>query len=111
MWSKITLMLGLSDEPEYDDNQQSRVEPDRVPRERTRPANLSSNVQTVPTVKPEEPTGLGQIRPMSESGATTMRSAQVKPIPVTHNAKPHVVVPESFNQAQVVADSYKLGRP
>lgn len=111
MWSKITLMLGLSDEPEYDDNQPSRAEPERVVRERTRQAAPPSNVHTVPTVNSEEPTGLGQIRPMSESGSTTMRSAQVRPVPVTHNAKAHVVVPASFNQAQVVADSYKLGRP
>ena len=114
MWSKITLMLGLSDEPEYDDYEPEHPEPERVvARERTRPTSQTSNVHTVSTVStvsPEEPSGLGPVRPISGSGPATVRP-QVRPVPVTANAKPHVVVPESFNQAQAVADGYKLGRP
>ena len=111
MWSKITLMLGLSDEPEYDDYEPEPQQPERVvARERTRPTAQTSNVHTVSTVSSEEPSGLGPVRPISGSGSSTVRP-QVRPVPLTANAKPHVVVPESFNQAQSVADSYKLGRP
>ena len=35
----------------------------------------------------------------------------VRPIAVTPNAKPHVVVPTSFNQAQEVADKFKGNQP
>jgi cell division inhibitor SepF len=35
----------------------------------------------------------------------------VRPITVTPNAKPHVVMPTSFNQAQEVADKYKGSQP
>ena len=35
----------------------------------------------------------------------------VRPIAVTPNAKPHVVVPTSFNQAQEVADKFKGSQP
>jgi cell division inhibitor SepF len=39
------------------------------------------------------------------------RSAVVRPVPVTPNAKPHVVAPTSFNEAQEVADTYKANTP
>ena len=32
-------------------------------------------------------------------------------MPITANAKPHVVVPASFNQAQDVADKFKTNQP
>ena len=35
----------------------------------------------------------------------------VRPITVTPNAKPHVVVPTSFDQAQEVADTFKRNQP
>lgn len=39
------------------------------------------------------------------------RSQVVRPIPVTPNARPHLVVPGSFNQAQEVADKFKGSQP
>ena len=39
------------------------------------------------------------------------RPQVVRPIPMTPNAKPHVVVPDSFNEAQEVADKFKGGQP
>ena len=35
----------------------------------------------------------------------------VRPIPPDASARPHVVVPESFNQAQEVADKFKGNQP
>ena len=47
----------------------------------------------------------------SSSIMTRPRPQVVRPIAVTPNAKPHVVVPTSFNQAQEVADKFKGSQP
>ena len=47
------------------------------------------------------PTGMGSARP---------RPQVVRPIAV-HNAKPHLVAPVSFNEAQDVADKFKGSQP
>ena len=39
------------------------------------------------------------------------RPQVVRPVPITANAKPHVVVPALFNQAQDVADKFKTNQP
>lgn len=64
---------------------------------------------------------MGAVQPVSPSvtpGALTSgqssvrpRPQVVRPVPITANAKPHVVVPASFNQAQDVADKFKSGQP
>ena len=43
--------------------------------------------------------------------ATRPRPQVVRPITVTPNAKPNVVVPTSFDQAQEVADTFKRNQP
>ena len=48
-------------------------------------------------------------RPVAERRS---RSPQVvRPMPATPSAKPHVVVPTSFNQAQELADKFKGNQP
>jgi cell division inhibitor SepF len=39
------------------------------------------------------------------------RTGVVRPIPSTPNAKPHVLVPTSFNDAQEIADKFKSNTP
>ena len=39
------------------------------------------------------------------------RTAVVRPIPASASAKPHVVAPVSFNEAQEIADKYKGNVP
>ena len=83
------------------------------------------------TSYPDDPNGLGSVRPIaSRPGdpraaaglpgqavgptgvpASRPRPQVVRPIAVTPNAKPYVVMPISFNQAQEVADKYKGNQP
>lgn len=58
--------------------------------------------ETAPSGQMVTPTGQGGVRP---------RPQVVRPVPMTANAKPHVVVPASFNQAQDVADTFKTNQP
>ena len=68
---------------------------------------------TVGTVRrleaqPVEPTpGIGAISPMRPARGTPV----VRAIPNISSAKPHVISPGSFNDAQEVADKYKGNQP
>jgi cell division inhibitor SepF len=129
MWRKAMVYLGLGDDAEYDeygreyDDEPDRGAPrDRAPARHQPPAPLSAY--------PDEPSGIGSVRPIntrgpdpreaSEIGQTIAPSAVgqvrprpqvVRPMPVMPNAKPFVVMPTSFNQAQDVADKYKGSQP
>jgi cell division inhibitor SepF len=48
-----------------------------------------------------------------DSGVTIRPSAPsvVRPIPASPSAKPHVVMPQSFNHAQEIADRFRDGQP
>ncbi len=141
MWRKAMVYLGLGDDAEYDAYDTDPVdEPDRglTPERSHQPQRhqpQSSNVSTVTTVssaQPEESSAIGSVRPIGRSGADLRESAPlgqtitpsgfgstsprprpqvVRPIAVTPNARPNIVVPESFNQAQDVADKFKGNQP
>lgn len=141
MWRKAMVYLGLGDDAAYDEYDAGYgPDPDaerareRAPQAQARPQQ-TSNVSTVSAHAPapshaDEPSALGAVRPIgalagdprdpsnvgqtvtpSGFGAPRPRPQVVRPIAVTPNAKPFVVVPESFNQAQEVADKYKNGQP
>ncbi len=57
------------------------------------------------------PTGVGGAGGGAAGGSIRPRPQVVRPVPMTANAKPHVVVPASFNQAQDVADKFKTNQP
>ncbi len=130
--------LGLGDdaeyeryEPEYDDDHH---EPER-PVHHGRPAGASTSVATVGGGMGSgfggglaaEESGIGAVRPIGRSGdlresapvgpssalggTVRPRNQVVRPISVVANAKPDIVSPTSFNQAQEVADGFKGGRP
>ncbi|MFN8017880.1 MAG: cell division protein SepF [Acidimicrobiales bacterium] len=128
MWRKAMVYLGLGDDAEYDDyGRDGYDEPERAPRPERQPARPApaSPVSSYP----DEPSGIGAVRPISSRG-TDPRDASdlgqtvaptgavprprpqvVRPMPVPANAKPFVVMPTSFNQAQDVADKYKGNQP
>ena len=60
---------------------------------------------------PREAGDIGQTIPSSAVGQVRPRPQVVRPMPMTANAKPFVVMPTSFNQAQDVADKYKGSQP
>jgi cell division inhibitor SepF len=130
--------LGLGDDDdfvEYDD--EPAPEPRRAPERRPAGSQREAREQREPrepSVRrpspPEEPPDVvvrgGTVRPMppptrqvqSGVGAVTPRSpggggrgAVVRPLPIPVTAKPHVVVPRSFNEAQEVADLVKGSAP
>src|SRR5699024_9609321 len=123
-WRKAMHMLGLEDEGDYDDPH-SRQSPDPTSSnaDSSVPGSGGSGHQS--TVVPISSSG--QISSLEDSGAvgtprpsgSGSRAADtgsdpkpvVRPVPVASNAKPQIVRPTSFDQAQVVADSYKMSLP
>jgi len=133
MLRRAMLYLGLAPEEEYDDLEVVDArgrgdEPDtrsagRVAEpEPLEPSGSPVVRSTSPQGKAAEPAaGPGAVRTISRevaqaSGArigpprTGAADASVRTIPVSH-AKPHVVAPTSFNDAQMVADRLKSEQP
>lgn len=138
MWRKAMVYLGLGDDAEYDDHAGTYGnEPDRgASRERgaappqTAPPKHAPPQHAAPAAYADEPSGIGSVRPISSrsgepaelvpagqrvtpshTGTVRPRPQVVRPLVVTPNAKPFVVMPTSFNQAQDVADRYKGSQP
>lgn len=128
MWRRMMVQLGLGDEAEYDDYDNAYDDEadrhggqPRHPAPHVRPEAPASPVSAYP----DEPSAIGAVRPISSrtgeavtpgssAGGTAVprpRPQVVRPVAVNPNAKPHVVVPTSFNQAQEVADTLKGSQP
>lgn len=131
MWRKAMVYLGL-DDAEYDDYPDQGVDVDRG---QTRAPVRHQGPPASAAGLSDEPSGIGTVRPISPrtsdgreaaplAGQTVNPSASgnvgslnrprpqvVRPIAVMPNAKPYVVMPTSFNQAQEVADKYKGSQP
>lgn len=124
MWRKAMLYLGLGPDEEYDDYDPGYDDPPaQAGATRARPTQPQQGLQSPPAQ--EESSAIGSVRPIA-TGAQSRpdagfgpsapvvarpRAGVVRPLPVTPNAKPHVVVPTSFNQAQEVADKFKGSQP
>jgi cell division inhibitor SepF len=126
MWRRAMTYLGLGPDEEYEDYDD--LEPAREP-VADRPARATTRTAMPPRRPPEpepEPSDVafvGSVRrleaqPLDPSpgiGAVTpagqKRAPVVRAIPSSMSAKPHVVSPSSFNEAQEVADKYKGNVP
>jgi cell division inhibitor SepF len=107
------LYLGLGPDEEYDDSDviDDRVRPQVSASHGPRYPSAGSGAEqsdvqvtgTVRTITPQPVEAVG--------GLGAKRSAVVRPIPTAPNAKPHVLTPTSFNQAQEVADKFKGNTP
>ncbi len=127
MWRRAMLYLGLGPDDEYDDYEPMeepavgpvRVACSRARRAATRPRPTavrelehepdlgpSRSVRTIGT-QPVRP------QPVGDGGdpSARPRTAVVRPLQPVSSAKPHVVAPTSFNQAQEVADKLKVNLP
>lgn len=123
MWRRAMLYLGLGPDDEYDDYD---IDDEPVP-ERSRPAPTQSRYPAAPGPARElerepEMSSSGSVRtigpavrpqPSGSGGdpAERPRTAVVRPLQPISSAKPHVVAPTSFNQAQEVADKLKVNQP
>ncbi|HEY2813342.1 MAG TPA: cell division protein SepF [Acidimicrobiales bacterium] len=127
MWRRAMTYLGLGPDEEYEEYDD--LEPAREPiNDRARqPARTAMPPRRVAEAEPEpsdvayvgsvrrlepqplEPTpGIGAVTPVGQKRAAT---PAVRAIPTSMSAKPYVVAPGSFNEAQDVADKYKGNVP
>ncbi len=138
IWRRTMVYLGLVDDDEYDeyepyDEPQPQAQPQQAApmRRAQRPAPEPldtmhepepSAVRTLPrdegvTVEPRgvEPRSMGAMASggMGGSGAVTVqpRPSVVRPFTQPPAAKPHVVVPVGFNDAQEIGDKLKDNQP
>ena len=104
---RVMVYLGLVDD-DYDDDYSYEDPQPAAPRQPVRSAYAPEQV---------EPIGSGAIRtlprePDQMTGVSIQpRPAVVRPIQPMQNAKVHVVVPASFNDAQEIGDRLKGGQP
>ncbi len=131
-WRRAMLYLGLGPDEEYDDYD---ARDDRYPATTAGPV-MGSGVGTPVPVRPVQPVAQDprQVAPSLEpqvaddtvsairaipndvgsSGVTPLDpigGSAVRPIPAVAKAKPHVVSPTSFTEAQDVADRFKGSQP
>jgi cell division inhibitor SepF len=134
MWKRAMTYLGLGDdedfidhdrEPEVEARRSPERRPARVPRDprdqrEEAPEVVLRGAGTVRPLPPQPrpaPSGPGSAGAGAGTGAVTARApnarptATMRPVPMPVTAKPHVIVPRSFNEAQEVADSFKGGAP
>ena len=138
-WKKALIHLGLGDESDYEQYHVDGAapHPDHVDPAHRPASGGPSAPEPLPSF--EEHSAVGEVRPISSRGAVARdpgtgepqtitptpipvlptatqgsvrpRPQVVRPVPITANAKPQVVVPASFNQAQDVADYFKTNQP
>ena len=139
MWRRAMLYLGLGPDEEYDDYDSSLD--DRAPAAGSSLGGGLSNSPTVSPQGPVRPMSTNSARPSPvqihepdpdppsvvsavrtlppqnapdpepERERDPFAGAAVRPIPAVAKAKPHVVSPASFNEAQEVADRFKSSTP
>ena len=134
-WRRAMLYLGLGPDEEYEDYDDHDQYQERYQSQPVQPIGSGVGqpvpvrpVQPVgpeprPGVVPVEPhaadDGVSAIRPIPHepvmsSGVAPVESlggSAVRPIPAVAKAKPHVVSPHSFTEAQDVADRFKGNQP
>lgn len=114
MWKTIQLYLGLGPDEEYDD-----YDPDDDAAEDAADDEVAPSRSAPPEPPPAR---TGAVRPLprerqvtsERSGATSLarRPAVVRTLgPSPSSPKPFAVAPESFNDAQSVADTYMAATP
>lgn len=135
MWRKAMLYLGLGPDEEYDDYDPGYDDP--APRAAAgRPAAPPPPAYEEPEAY-GEPSAIGSVRPMMPTrpepgfggevnpvgasaggtgtavlgGTARPRPKVVRPLPVSSTARPRLVTPLTFNQAQELADTFKGGQP
>ena len=102
---KAMLYLGLGPDEEYDDYETGA---ERARAGHSSPVPEREMVGAIRTINPVpmDPATAEAARPSRRNGPQVVR-----PVPPDASARPHVVVPESFNQAQEVADKFKGNQP
>ncbi|MBV30160.1 MAG: hypothetical protein CL504_05965, partial [Actinobacteria bacterium] len=107
MWRQAMLYLGLGPDEDYDDLNSQQANGQFTPAEVER-GESAVTVVTSPRNNSSDDSSLdydeGQRSNLTAAGITSTGS--VRTIPIS-SAKPHVIAPRSFNEAQQVADRFK----
>ena len=129
MWRKAMLYLGLGPDEEYDDYDAGYEDDAESSADRGGQSRARVPAGSVAAPYTDESSAIGAVRPigprpesqgegspaMSQQAAPSsgprLRPQVVRPMGATPSAKPHVVVPTSFNQAQELADKFKGSQP
>lgn len=139
MWRKAMLYLGLGPDDEYDDfdaaddrvaapepapaaasapREPAAVTTRPTPRPRpapSRPVSRPAPPQPAAPAAPADPFEGSAVRTLPPPGGGETKALKprgvVRPVAANTAAKPHVVSPTSFNQAQEVADKFKASQP
>jgi cell division inhibitor SepF len=133
MWKRAMTYLGLGDDDDYVDyeyDEAAAPEPRRPPERRPspgpevrrpappldEPADVmvrGGTVRPMPAASRQPESGVGMVTARTAAGGPgrPVRGAVVRPLPIPVTAKPHVVIPRSFNEAQEVADTFKSSAP
>jgi cell division inhibitor SepF len=122
VWRRAMTYLGLGPDEEYDDYDEVEPIRDHVP-ERAARGGMAAGQRPGPPMRQREPEyedvayvgGVRRLQPqpvepspgIGAITSSTQRAPVVRAIPANSSAKPHVVSPASFNEAQEVADKYK----
>ena len=101
MWRQAMLYLGLGPDEHYDELDGLQHPDSRDP---------SDDQVTVVTSPAESLTLPDRSESGGAGGAGTTPTGSVRTIPIT-SAKPHVVAPRTFNDAQQLADRFKADQP
>lgn len=117
MLRRAMLYLGLGPDEEYDDiahaaeGPPTPQQPPPEPDEATSPVSQS---RTPATPMPGEAIAPA-VRPISPEAAVkatgVQRTGSVRTVPAPNRANPAIVAPQSFNDAQTVADRFKSDQP
>jgi cell division inhibitor SepF len=119
IWKKTLLYLGLGPDDEYADGAGVPY-PEAAPAQRQAYAPPDDPGGQLSTVQPLSQGQAGAVRaqPVAQSSIqpTNVRpqpasERTVRPRPASSRAKPHVVSPHTFNDAQEVADRFKSKQP
>lgn len=105
MWRQAMLYLGLGPDEGYDELDESQH-----PGSSTQPSSQIGDPVTVVT-SPTSPATMPDSAVGAPAGASgVVPTGSVRTIPIT-SAKPHVVAPRTFNEAQQLADRFKADQP
>lgn len=120
-WRKAMHMLGLEDEVDYtDQNPVQRREPmpsgvsSQVGASRhstVTPMTASGKVVSIDDATRPTPSRAARAEADGSHEETGSVRTVVRPVAVASNAKPHIVRPVAFNEAQLVADAFKVDQP
>lgn len=124
-WRKAMDYLGLGPDEQYDEYDVTADERPAPPAERDgarprpAPARPAGGGGTAPTRTRPAPPPAGSdpegssVRTLAPQGGGETSTPRPKPVvrAVSASAKPHVVVPRTFNHAQEIADKFKASQP